>query len=79
VLIASPPIAISWLAFGFKLAHIDVPHDLFGILGAVSGIVMCLMLLHAALRVPGKRAPWDRAAGTVVRYRTTRGSATLGA
>jgi hypothetical protein len=46
---------------------------------AAAVVVMCLMLLHAALRVPGKRAPWDRAAGTMVRYRTTRGSATLGA
>ncbi|MGE0551003.1 MAG: protein kinase [Kofleriaceae bacterium] len=29
-------------------------------------------LLYAALRVPGKRAPWDRWSGTMVRYRTTR-------
>ena len=33
-------------------------------------LVSCgLALVHAALRVPGKRAPWDRVAGTVVRYR----------
>ncbi len=31
-----------------------------------------LALTHAALRVPGKRAPWDRWSGTMVRYRTTR-------
>ena len=28
-----------------------------------------LLLLRAALRVPGKRAPWDVLAGTIVRYR----------
>jgi hypothetical protein len=37
--------------------------------------VIGALLLHAFMRVPGKRAPWDRFAGTVVRYRTTRGSA----
>jgi hypothetical protein len=29
-------------------------------------------LIHAAMRVPGKRPPWDRVAGTIVRYRTGR-------
>ena len=31
-----------------------------------------LALFHAAWRVPGKRAPWDRVAGTQVRYRGPR-------
>jgi hypothetical protein len=30
------------------------------------------VLLYASLRVVGKRAPWDRLSGTMVRYRTTR-------
>jgi uncharacterized RDD family membrane protein YckC len=34
-----------------------------------------LSLLHASARVSGKRAPWDRIAGTMVRYRTTRTAA----
>jgi hypothetical protein len=39
---------------------------------AAGAILVVLSLVHAALRVPGKRAPWDRAAGTMVRYRTSR-------
>jgi uncharacterized RDD family membrane protein YckC len=35
-------------------------------------LVMFVLLVHASLRVPGKRAPWDRIAGTMVRYRTVR-------
>ncbi|CAN5200590.1 hypothetical protein BH11MYX1_BH11MYX1_29140 [soil metagenome] len=31
-------------------------------------------MFHAALRVPGKRAPWDRIAGTQVRYRVAQRS-----
>ena len=31
-----------------------------------------LLLIHASLRVAGKRAPWDRLSGTMVRYRTQR-------
>jgi serine/threonine-protein kinase len=43
--------------------------DLVGVLVTFAGGAL---LLHAALGVPGKRAPWDRVAGTMVRYRTTR-------
>ena len=38
---------------------------------ALTGLLL-LLLFHAALRVPGKRTPWDRIAGTQVRYRVTR-------
>ena len=36
-----------------------------------------LSLIHASLRVVGKRAPWDRLSGTMVRYRTPRPSGAL--
>jgi uncharacterized RDD family membrane protein YckC len=35
-------------------------------------VLMLFALFHAAWRVPGKRAPWDRVAGTQVRYRAPR-------
>jgi hypothetical protein len=35
-------------------------------------LLLFVLLFHAALRVPGKRAYWDRVAGTIVRYRTAR-------
>jgi len=39
---------------------------------ALSILVGFLLLLYASARVSGKRALWDRIAGTMVRYRTTR-------
>ncbi len=38
-------------------------------LSVVAYLVLGGLLLHAALRVPGRRAPWDRFGGTIVRYR----------
>jgi uncharacterized RDD family membrane protein YckC len=38
-------------------------------------LVVFVTLLHAALRIPGKRTPWDRVSGTMVRYRTSRAPA----
>jgi hypothetical protein len=60
----------------YAVAHLGLPlpNDLFDLLFAVAVCVLGLMLVHASLRVPGKRTPWDRLAGTMVRYRTTRGT-----
>ncbi|HEU4613295.1 MAG TPA: protein kinase [Kofleriaceae bacterium] len=69
------PWALSWADFINHATGSPLPGDLFDILSVASLGVLVLMLLHAALRVPGKRAPWDRLAGTMVRYRTSRGSA----
>ncbi|MBA3457520.1 MAG: protein kinase [Deltaproteobacteria bacterium] len=43
--------------------------ELGDILTAACIPLLALLLLHASLRTPGKRAPWDRSAGTIVRYR----------
>jgi hypothetical protein len=64
-------IVSAWGAHAAKLFRF-APGDLFGLLGAVSVLLICASLLHATLRVPGKRAAWDRASGTLVRYRTHR-------
>jgi len=37
---------------------------------AIVVVAPVLAMFHAAWRVPGKRAPWDRVAGTQVRYRS---------
>jgi hypothetical protein len=50
---------------------IDLPIDLPGIAAAAGIAIVVVLLVHAVLRVPGKRAPWDRAAGTIVRYRAS--------
>jgi uncharacterized RDD family membrane protein YckC len=63
------------LAWTLELAHevADLfPNDLADLL-ALAWFVLCtLALIHAAARVQGKRTPWDRVAGTMVRYRAPR-------
>ena len=56
-------------------AFLEAPDVVAWILDALATFsvpVLVLLLLHAALEVPGKRAPWDRVSGTMARYRTTR-------
>jgi hypothetical protein len=56
-------------------AVLDLPDVVVWILNALASFsvaVVVLLLVHAALEVPGKRAPWDRVSGTLVRYRKSR-------
>jgi Protein kinase domain/RDD family len=46
--------------------------DLDAIVALIVLLLTVLALFLAAWRVPGKRAPWDRVAGTQVRYRAPR-------
>jgi len=68
------PIALDWAETAVAKLGLPIPSDLFDILAVVAAVAIGLSMLHATLRVPGKRAPWDRISGTMVRYRTTRGS-----
>ncbi len=68
------PVAFGWAGFAFKMFRMPLPDWLLKGLELAVLIVVGILLLHAALRVPGKRTPWDRFSGTLVRYRTTRGS-----
>jgi hypothetical protein len=43
----------------------------FGFLSVIIVVAPMLFLFHAATHAPGKRAVWDRIAGTQVRYRAT--------
>ncbi|HEY5925289.1 MAG TPA: protein kinase [Kofleriaceae bacterium] len=72
--VAVLPIGFGWSDFAVEKLALPIPSDLFNILGAVAVAAVAISLVHASLRVPGKRTPWDRFAGTMVRYRTTRGS-----
>jgi hypothetical protein len=66
--------ALDWTTAAVK--YFEVPHapDILEILSIVVTAALGASMLHAALRVPGKRTPWDRVGGTMVRYRTSRGS-----
>jgi uncharacterized RDD family membrane protein YckC len=73
-----PPIMFEWLSFltdYFGWAN-NPTHFVVRLLAAAAYLLVFVTLLHAALRVPGKRAPWDRLSGTMVRYRTSRARAT---
>ncbi len=69
------PVSFAWMEFVIEKLDLPLPANLFGGLAIAATVGFIALLLHAALRVPGKRAPWDRLSGTMVRYRTTRGSA----
>jgi hypothetical protein len=74
LLFASVPFAFIVADYAVEHIPLPLPNDLFDLLTAVAIVVMGFMLVHASLRVPGKRTPWDRVSGTMVRYRTGRGS-----
>jgi uncharacterized RDD family membrane protein YckC len=56
---------LTLVADGFGLPG----RDLGGIVTVASLPLLAGLLLYASLITPGKRAPWDRLAGTIVRYR----------
>jgi uncharacterized RDD family membrane protein YckC len=68
------PVALMWLAAGLHAASIKSPPYLFTVLTIAFVGYLVASFVHAGLRIPGKRAPWDRFSGTMVRYRTRRGS-----
>jgi hypothetical protein len=68
------PVAFAWTDYAAETAALDIPEGLFDGLAIGSMILFVVLLLHASLGVAGKRAPWDRVSGTMVRYRTGRGT-----
>ncbi len=69
------PVALAWAESANRALDAPLPSDVFNILSIATAVVLVVALWHAALRVPGKQAPWDRLARTLVRYRTSRQSA----
>ena len=63
--LAIAPVTLAWA----ELLP-NAPKGLFSSLSWIAVGILLLELLHSSLRVPGKRAIWDRASGTMVRYRT---------
>jgi Protein kinase domain/RDD family len=69
------PALVMWINIPIDYAGIRYRNEIVGGFIVLYGVVGFLSLLHASARVAGKRAPWDRIAGTMVRYRTTRTAA----
>ncbi|HEU0029540.1 MAG TPA: protein kinase [Kofleriaceae bacterium] len=69
-----PPGALAWLADAFDALDENLLHAIAGGLSGVLVFAAFALLLYASARVSGKRTWWDRSAGTMVRYRTTRTS-----
>ena len=69
VVLGAAPIA---LAYASALTGPSLVNAVLDILDLACALVLAGLTLRAALIVPGKIAPWDRVAGTIVRYRTTR-------
>jgi uncharacterized RDD family membrane protein YckC len=64
------PILASWAGGLFELIELELVHKIAGWVLVLACLACVIVLIHAAARVPGKRAPWDRIAATMVRYRT---------
>jgi uncharacterized RDD family membrane protein YckC len=57
------------------LAELRIPDQVWAAITALWVAFGVFTLLYASARVAGKRALWDKVAGTMVRYRTTRTAA----
>ncbi|HEX5057834.1 MAG TPA: protein kinase [Kofleriaceae bacterium] len=71
---ATLPLAFTVGDEAFGALHFAWPAFICRILLGLTAVYYFFAMMHSSLRVPGKRAPWDRMSGTMVRYRTTRGS-----
>jgi len=67
-----PPWLVLFTNDAFALVGIELARDVSALLAALLFATGILVLLHASARVAGKRAVWDRIAGTMVRYRMSR-------
>jgi hypothetical protein len=68
-----PIILFSWVETATE--HFGAPEyvqDTAKIVSVSWVILIIVRLVHASLRVPGKRTPWDIRSGTMVRYRRGR-------
>jgi hypothetical protein len=62
----------SLLVYVFGLMNYELAKFVSATATWLSMLIGPILLLYASARVSGKRAPWDRFAGTMVRYRTAR-------
>jgi hypothetical protein len=69
------PTLVAWISAPLDWFDRELPNWLSG--AAIGGYIALgvLLLFYASARTAGKRPPWDRIAGTMVRYRTTRTAA----
>jgi hypothetical protein len=71
------PALVVWAADALRSIGEDTAGNSVAAATLVLVPLALLLLIHASLRVAGKRAPWDRLSGTLVRYRTPRPSGAL--
>jgi hypothetical protein len=73
--LAAAPLSLVWA--GRLVAYLGYPEfrGIFDFASLLAVAALALLVVYASLRVPGKRPPWDRRAGTIVRYRTGRPTA----
>ena len=64
-----PFIAGEWISRALAPLGIPLVRTIGSILWAVLAVTWIVHVLYASLRVPGKRTVWDRASGTILRYR----------
>jgi serine/threonine protein kinase len=68
-----PLIILGWVKVLYQPLGIpDIVNTITNIAYVAWMIMIVYRLIHASLRVPGKRAPWDIRSNTMVRYRTGR-------
>jgi len=72
LVMCGPPWLALWTNDAFALFGIEIARDISALLTGLLATAGILALLYASARVAGKRAVWDRIAGTMVRYRTSR-------
>ena len=74
VMLGVPTLAM-WLNVPLSYVDLELTNFIAGLFIAGYAAIGFLLLFYASARVAGKRPVWDRIAGTMVRYRTTRTAA----
>ncbi len=73
VALIGPPFVGSLIHRAVVLVGYEDPLGfVMSLIGVAYIVLLVAALFHGAVRTPGKRAPWDRIAGTIVRYRAAR-------
>ena len=73
LLMVGLPATVGVIANTSRHFHVPIPNWVISGFGVASLLLVVVNLLHAVLRVPGKRTFWDRRSQTQVRYRRTDG------
>ncbi|HLL22491.1 MAG TPA: protein kinase [Kofleriaceae bacterium] len=70
-----PVTLLAWVLVPVEALELGLAKSILAAIVGVLCAAAVIILFHASARVAGKRAVWDKIAGTMVRYRTTRTAA----